>query len=126
MRAQLLEIVRKKSTRKLRSCPAFSSIHSDKLAAFRPGTCDGVPPLKSGSAPGHKNACVRPVRMSSGPSVSFFDWRKSGMTELAMVLVDKAPVIVNRLMTNLLSGGRSAIRSCISSRCWPHLRSGGE
>ncbi len=48
------------------------------------------------------------------------------MTVLAITLVEKALDIANRLMTNLLSGGKSAILSCKSSRHSAHLRSGGD
>ncbi len=100
----------------------FSSMHSAIDAALHPGTWDGVRPDKSGSVPAHKNACVRPVRKRSGLSPSFFDGRNSGMTVHAIILVEKAPVIANRLTTNLLSSGRSAIRSCKSKGNSLHLR----
>jgi hypothetical protein len=101
----------------------FSSMLSGKLAALRPATCDGVWPLKSGSAPAHKNACVRPVLMYSCPSPCFFDGRNSGITVQPMALVAKAPVIAKRLMTNLLSAGKSAIRNCKLRGNSLHLRS---
>jgi hypothetical protein len=104
----------------------FSSILSDKLAALRPATCDGVLPPRSGSTPAHKNACVRPVLMCSCPSPCFFDGRNSGKTVEAINLVAKAPVNAKRLMTNLLSGGKSAIRSCKLRGNSPHLHSGGD
>ena len=104
----------------------FSSMLSDKLAALRPTMCDGVLPFKSGSTPAHKNACVRPVLMCSCPSPCFFEARNSGRTVEAINLVEKAPVNAKRLMTNLLSGGKSAIRSCKSRGNSPHLRSGGD
>jgi hypothetical protein len=101
----------------------FSWMFSDKLSGVRPGMCDGVVPLKSGSVPGHKNARVRSVRMSSCPFPCFSKWRNNGKV-LAIIFVKEEPVIARRHMTNLLSGGKSAIRSSKSMRHLPHCRSG--
>ena len=46
------------------------------------------------------------------------------MTEHAIMVVENAPVIAKRLKTNLLSDGKSAIRSCKSRGNSLHLRSG--
>jgi hypothetical protein len=48
------------------------------------------------------------------------------MTVLAIIFVEEVPAIASRHVANLLSGGKSAIRSCKSRRHSAHCRSGDD